>query len=86
MDQKDGILANRTLKNFSPFKSSKVFDYDQLQLNLLSLPSLLRQKENVSCVVILGINMFYHQTRLNSPVSHRAHVAKLLASAEVTVS
>jgi len=61
----------------------QVFDHDQLQLNLLSLPSLLRQKENVSCVLILGINMFYHQTRLNSPVSHRAHVAKLLASAEI---
>ena len=73
-------------KDFPPITSSKVFDHDQLQLNLLSLPSLLRQKENVSCVVILGINMFYHQTRLNSPVSHRAHVAKLLASAEVTVS
>ena len=73
-------------KDFPPLTSSKVFDHDQLQLNLLSLPSLLRQKENVSCVVILGINMFYHQTRLNSPVSHRAHVAKLLASAEVTVS
>ena len=27
--------------------------------------------------------MFYHQTRAGTPVSHRAHVAKLVATAEV---
>ena len=27
--------------------------------------------------------MFYHQTRAGTPVSHRAHVAKLVAAAEV---
>ena len=64
--------------------SVQVFDQQQLQLALLSLPSLLQKQDTVSCVMVLGINMFYHQTRVVTPVSHRAHVARLVASAEVS--
>lgn len=60
----------------------QVFDQQQLQLALLSLPSLLQKQDTVSCIMVLGINMFYHQTRVVTPVSHRAHVARLVASAE----
>ena len=61
----------------------QVFDQQQLQLALLSLPSLLQKQDAVSCVIVLGINMFYHQTRVVMPTSHRAHVARLVATAEV---
>ena len=61
----------------------QVFNHHQLQLALLSLPSLLQKQDTVSCVIVLGINMFYHQMRVVTPVSQRAHVAKLVATAEV---
>ena len=38
----------------------------------------------MSCVIVLGINMFYHQTKVVTPGSHRAHVARLVATAEVS--
>jgi len=61
----------------------QVFNHQQLQLALLSLPSLLEKQDTVSCVIVLGINMFYHQTKVVTPGSHRAHVARLVATAEV---
>ena len=63
--------------------SVQVFNHQQLQLALLSLPSLLQKQDTVSCVIVLGINMFYHQTKVVTPGSHRAHVARLVATAEV---
>ena len=61
-----------------------MFNHQQLQLALLSLPSLLQKQDTVSCVIVLGINMFYHQTKVVTPGSHRAHVARLVATAEVS--
>ena len=78
---------NPVMENFSQIFLKdlyvQVFDHHQLQLALLSLPSLLQKQDTVSCVIVLGINMFYHQMRVVTPVSQRAHVAKLVATAEV---
>jgi hypothetical protein len=59
-----------------------VFGQEELELALHALPGQLEEAgPAVSCLLLIGINSFFHAARAATGSGHRAHVGRLVASA-----
>lgn len=60
----------------------EVFNPDCLEVTLLSLQSVLEENTNISCVILLGLNSFYQQVKLETGVSYSTYMSRLVGMVE----